>query len=249
MSIPFSDDNAIAADKTAYLPNGASNAAAVEASMSNVTSYDRGLNGIMVDLLGGGSHAAIQTNFAANPNSITNDFTFRVGNNNSPNLWATNTILPNAVLVRTGMTGAANGAGTTSGSDRVELMWPDGAITGNWLEVIVKSTADTGLAANDTFFFGNEIGDTGFGDTSSFATVTSVDTTAAQSHGAALKANIPTANLYDFNKDGQVNSTDTTIAQGHGTTAKTGLNFLQLGTPGPFARRPATAARRPATGP
>ena len=51
-SIPFSDDNAIATDKSAYLPNGTSNAIATRASMANLTSYDQGINGIMVDLMG-----------------------------------------------------------------------------------------------------------------------------------------------------------------------------------------------------
>ena len=45
----------------------------------------------------------------ADPTSITNDFTFKVGNNNSPATWATNTILPSAVVVRTGMTGVPMG--------------------------------------------------------------------------------------------------------------------------------------------
>ena len=41
-----------------------------------------GINGIMVDLPGGGSHASItQAN-------ILDDFTFKVGNNNSPSSWA-----------------------------------------------------------------------------------------------------------------------------------------------------------------
>ena len=137
------------------------------------------------------------------------------------------------------MTGpTANGTGTTSGSDRVELMWANGAITQKWVEVIVKATADTGLGSNDVFFFGNEIGDTGSSNTAGTATVTSSDTTATQTHGAALKANIPATNLFDFNKDGQVTGADTTDAQTHGTTTKTGLQLLQLGTPGPFAPPP-----------
>ncbi|MBI3838962.1 MAG: hypothetical protein HY288_13655, partial [Planctomycetia bacterium] len=51
--LAFSDDNAIATDKSAYLPNGTA------ATFSNATMYDKGLNGIMVDLKGGGSHASI----------------------------------------------------------------------------------------------------------------------------------------------------------------------------------------------
>ena len=75
-----------------------------------------------------------------------------------------------------------------------------------------KATADTGLAANDVFFFGNEIGDTGSSNTATVAKVSSSDVTGAQTHGASLKANIPVTNVYDFNKDGQVTSADVTIA-------------------------------------
>ncbi|MBI3837061.1 MAG: hypothetical protein HY288_03900 [Planctomycetia bacterium] len=210
----FSDDNAIAADKIAYVPNGTA------ATFANVSSYDKGINGIMVDLLGIGTHTSITL---AN---IQNDFTFKVGNNNSPNLWSA-APLPSTVLVRTG-------AGV-SGSDRVELIWADGAITQQWLELIVKATTHTGLAANDVFFFGNEIGDTGASNTATVAKVTSLDVTGAQTHGASSKTNIPITDLYDFSRDGLVNSLDVTDAQIHGTTLKTGLQLINVGAGGPFA--------------
>ena len=88
------------------------------------------------------------------------------------------------------------------------------------------------------FFFGSEIGDTGASNTSTIAKVTASDTSATQTHGAALGANIPITNIYDFNKDGQVTGADTTDAQTHGTTSKTGLNFIQLLSAGPFAPPP-----------
>jgi hypothetical protein len=52
-SINVSDDAAIAIDKTAYLPG------AGLAGFQNVSSYSRGLNGIMIDLAGGGDHTSI----------------------------------------------------------------------------------------------------------------------------------------------------------------------------------------------
>ena len=66
-AIPFSDDNAIATDKSAYLPNNTSNAMATAATIANLSSYDQGINGIMVDLTSpsGGNHSAIQSNFNA----------------------------------------------------------------------------------------------------------------------------------------------------------------------------------------
>ncbi len=223
LSIPFSDDNAIASDKSAYLPNGASNLLSSEATFSNVSSYDQGINGIMVDLLGSGAHGSIGTG----------DFTIKVGNNNSPSTWAAGPTL--TVSVRLGMTGAAQGAGTVSGSDRAELTWADGSITEKWVEVIVLADGNTGLAADDHFFFGNEIGATGASNTATIVKVGAPDVTDTQTHGATLKANIPVSNVYDFNKDGVVNAADVTDSQTHGTTVKTGLNLIQLGTPGPFA--------------
>ena len=87
--LAFSDDNAIATDKVAYLP-GAGGAA-----FNNISSYAQGINGIMVDLLGGGTHTSITLA------SILNDFTFKVGNNVSPGTWG-NAPNPTAVLVRPG---------------------------------------------------------------------------------------------------------------------------------------------------
>ena len=69
--LPFSDDNAIATDKTAYLPGSGA------ATFANVSSYTAGINGIMVDI--SGTHGTL----------TANDFIFKVGNNNSPNAWTT----------------------------------------------------------------------------------------------------------------------------------------------------------------
>ena len=110
--LAFSDDNAIATDKSAYLPGSGA------ATFANVSSYAQGINGIMVDLLGGGAHSSI----------TASDFIFKTGN--TPSVDGTWTTLSGAnlptVSVRLGMTGAANGAGTVSGSDRVELIWAIG---------------------------------------------------------------------------------------------------------------------------
>ena len=65
--LAFSDDNAIATDKSAYLPGSGA------ATFANVSSYEQGINGIMVDLLGGGAHASI----------TASDFIFKTGNTTS----------------------------------------------------------------------------------------------------------------------------------------------------------------------
>ena len=94
------DDDAIATDKSAYVyedPNAS--------TFANVSSYSKGINGIMLDI--SGPHGNI-TEF---------DFNFVVGNNNSPGLW-TLAPRPSSVSVRAGA-----GVG---GSDRVEIVWDDG---------------------------------------------------------------------------------------------------------------------------
>ena len=150
----FSDDNAIATNKTAYIANGAA------ATFNSVSSYTKGINGIMVDL--SGTHGTL----------AASDFTFKAGNNNAPLNWATTT------AAQTVTTRATAGVG---GSDRVELIWTSAAVTkSKWLEVIVKGNdtlggfdTNTGLASSYVFFFGSAPGDTGNGDT----TVALVDST------------------------------------------------------------------------
>src|SRR5207248_11258177 len=116
-SINSQDDNAIATDKQALLPGGT-------ATFANYTSYSNGINGIMVDV----------ASLAGSPTA--SDFSFRVGNTNTPASWTT-APAPSKVVARPGA-----GAG---GSTRIEITWPDGAIKNEWLQVTVKADAATGL--------------------------------------------------------------------------------------------------------
>jgi hypothetical protein len=207
----FSDDNAIAPDKTAYLPGAGTSA------FSAVSSYDKGINGLMVDF--SGAHGAI----------TANDFIFKVGNNNSPSTWATATA-PTTVTTRAG-------AGT-GGSDRVELLWADNAIQKQWLEVVFKgndtlggSDTNTGLASSYVFYFGNLVGDTGLADSGAFQ-VTSSDEVNARNNPKTFTATRSDVN--DFNRDGSVNSTDQIIARNNPTNLGNQLKFLVVGGGGPF---------------
>ena len=105
----------------------------------------------------------------------------------------------------------------------------------------VKATANTGLAANDVFFFGNEIGDTGASNTATIFKVSAVDTTGTQTHVATVGSNQPITNIYDFNRDGAVGAADITLDQTHGTTNSTGLQVINIGAGGPFAPLPGAA--------
>jgi ELWxxDGT repeat protein len=209
----FSDDNAIATDKTAYLPGSGTS------TFAAVSSYDKGINGIMVDLRG--PHGAI----------TVNDFTFKRGNNNSPNAWVAATA-PTAVTTRAG-------AGVTS-SDRIELLWNDNdAVKKQWLEVIVEGNdtlggfnTNTGLAQSYVFFFGNPLGDSGTGNSGAFQ-VTSTDEINARNNPKTFTATRSDVN--DFNRDGSVTSTDQIIARNNGTNLGNQLKFLVVGAGGPFA--------------
>jgi len=181
--INASDDNAIATDKTAYLPAGAL------ATFANVSNYSRGINGIMIDLAGAGSHGSISAN----------DFTLKVGNDNSPGFW-TLAPVPATVSVRPG-------AGV-SGSDRVEITWANNSIRNQWLEVQVLPNARTGLTAADVSYWGHQSGDVGTGSPAGYFVTSGADKTTVLS---SLGAYVPITNTRDFNRDGNVTAADVTV--------------------------------------
>jgi len=203
--VSASDATAIATDKSAYLPGSGA------ATFANVSSYTRGINGIMVDI--SGSHPGIGLN----------DFTFKVGNNNTPSTWGT-APAPISVTVLPG--------GGVGGSDRVELIWADNAIQEQWLEIIVAANANTGLAAPDTFFFASAIGDSGMGDTTAATTDTLNDELGARGNPKSLLDNIPITNIYDYNRDGKVDVIgDVLAARGNLTSNLNAPKFLNIGSP------------------
>lgn len=207
------DDNAIATDKTAYLPE-----APGPATFANVSGYTKGINGIMLDLAG--AHGSISDA----------DFIFRAGNNNSPSTWAS-AAAPASISVRAGA-----GVG---GSDRVEITWANGAIQKKWLEVIVLANANTGLTQKagypigegDVFFFGNAPGNTGLSDTAVNSLVTATDEAGIRANNALLAANIPITNIYDVNRSASVSAVDESAARLNGTNPTTALKYLNLASP------------------
>ncbi|HZN66229.1 MAG TPA: hypothetical protein VFB66_13145 [Tepidisphaeraceae bacterium] len=177
------DDAAVATNKRALLPGGA------PASFANVTSYSRGINGVMIDVSG----------LPAGATPAADDFTFRTG---AGTTWR-DAPAPASITVRRGA-----GAG---GSDRITLIWNDGAIRNTWLQVIVKATERTGLAAPDVFSFGNLVGDTGGrGASGAVASVDALDLLRTR------RAASPTASItnpHDHNRDGRVSPADYAIAR------------------------------------
>jgi len=211
-AINANDDLAIATNKSAYLPGSG------PATFANVSSYTKGINGIMIDIAG--AHGTI----------TASDFIFRVGNNNTPNSWVAGPA-PSSISVRAG-------AGV-SGSDRVTLTWANGTITKKWLEVVVLANANTGLAQKagypvrqgDVFFFGSAPGDTGAGNTATQANVSVTDELGARNNPASLFSNVPITNLYDFNRDAQVNSTDALVARNNPTSIGNVTRFITVANP------------------
>ena len=193
------DDAAIATDKTALLPNNAS-------SFANYTSYAKGINGIMIDV----------QDLLGTPDS--SDFAFKTGNDSSPASWTPLAVTP-SVSVRAG-------AGT-GGSDRVTIILPDGTAAGNWLEITVGATGNTGLLAADVFYFGNAIGDTGNSITD--AEVTPTDEVYIRNNPATLAVSFASiSHAADFNRDKKVGPTDQVICRNNGTNSSTALKLISL---------------------
>jgi hypothetical protein len=220
-AISAADDAAIASDKSAYLPGSGL------AAFNNVTSYSRGINGIMVDLAGGGSHASINAN----------DFVFKVGNNNSPSTWAA-APAPSAISVRFG-------AGV-SGSDRVEITWATGGITNTWLEVQLLANARTGLASADVFFWGSRVGET-TSPASGATFVTNVSGDGAAIVGGSPAAGVGITNTLDINRSNTVNvSGDRGEVVGNSPGS---LLRINISAGGPFAPEGSDAGAEKAIGP
>lgn len=187
--ISAADDLAIATDKQAYLPGSGL------ATFANVSSYVRGVNGIMIDVLGLSASISLD------------DFQFRTGDGNDPDSWLP-APLPIAITVRAGA-----GAG---GSDRIELVWGESAVKNAWLQVTLEGNdawggfnLGTGLPASDVFYFGSRIGDTGSG-TDVAAVTSAADELAARFN---LGVNQEITSLYDFDRNGVVSAGDQLIAR------------------------------------
>ncbi|HZN69143.1 MAG TPA: hypothetical protein VFB66_27940, partial [Tepidisphaeraceae bacterium] len=174
------DDNAIAADKSALLPGGA-------ATFSNVTSYSRGINGVMIDV-----------NFLTQGVVLgAGDFAVAVGGDGG---WSA--APPPAVNVR-------RGAGV-GGSDRITLTWPDDAIRNTWLRVTMPASPRTGLVAPEVFYFGHLAGETGDSTAAGRMTVSPIDLRRTQ---RALFSDVAVNQRYDFNRDGRISVLDLAIVR------------------------------------
>ena len=205
------DQNAIAensngTDKTALLPNGTT------ATFANISNYADGINGILIDFAG-----ISGTTFSAS------DFQFKVGNNDTPSTWATGPA-PTAVATWTG----------NDGDSFADIVWANNAIQEQWLQVTVLADANTHLASNVVFYFGNEIGATGASTAMTpngeVLRVTASDVVATQNNASLLQS-VPISNVYDYNRDAKVTAADIVLCQNN-TTLLGGLVLISVGTSG-----------------
>jgi hypothetical protein len=194
------DGDAIAPDKTALLPGGT-------ASFENYTSYSRGINGIIVDVFNLENPAVLD---AA-------DFQFKVGNDDDPQNWSLLTAVPTVDVH------AGQGPGIV---DRVVLTWEDNAIQNQWMEVTVLAGDNTGLPADEVFYFGNAVGETG--DSTTDARVDANDILQTRNNPHPFFDPAPINGNHDFDRDERVDAIDTLIVRNHQTTFFNELKLIDL---------------------
>ena len=177
------DTISVATDKQALLPGET-------ATFQNVTSYSKGINGVIVDV----------ADFYNLPRF--EDYTFQVSTDGAT--WAA---APTPSIIN-----LYPGRGP-NGSTQITLIWDDNVIENEWLQVTVLANDHTGLASDDVFYFGNLIGATGENATSTSVEVGPADVASivADPHSPLDKASITDVN--DINRDRQVNANDAILAR------------------------------------
>ncbi len=197
------DDNAIATDKQALV-------AGQQATFANYTSYSRGINGLMIDVVN-----------LADPEGLSvADFEFRTGNHNNPDSWPLLALSPDQITIT-----VRPGAGV-DGSDRVTILLPDSAVRKTWLQVTMKATAATSLAAADVHYWGNAVGDSGNSQTDTAVNI--LDALGVRANLRSLLNPAPIDFRFDYNRDQQVNVLDELVVRANLTSLLTDLELLDL---------------------
>src|SRR5947207_360552 len=87
------------------------------------------------------------------------DFEFRAGTSDTPWTWS----------IASPASFSFSSGGGDGGSDRIIITWADDAIKNKWLKVTMKKGLHNTLSTDDTFYFGNLVGDV----TGNYTTTTS----------------------------------------------------------------------------
>ena len=196
------DDRAIDRAKSPLLPGQT-------AASANYTNYSRGINGIMIDVVRLLNVPTVE------------DFVFRVGNDGDPAGW---TVLVDASIRMAVREGAGD-----DGSDRVTVVWDDGVIQNEWLEVTVLANEHMALPIDDVFYFGNAVGDTGNSETDTL--VNAADVIAIRDNPRGLSNPASIDNPYDLNRDAAVDAIDLILARNNATSPLSALRLIELAQP------------------
>ena len=194
------DDAAIATEKQPLLPGET-------ADFTNYTSYDKGINGIMIDV----------ADLAALGSIDASDFVLTTGNDATPGDWAP---------VSGSMDVSVREGKGVNGTDRITLVLPDGEVVGEWLRVEMLANVDTGLAESDVFYFGNAIGDSG--DATTNTNVDATDELGARNNQHNFLDPAPIDDAYDYNRDARVDATDELLARNNQTNFLNRLNLITV---------------------
>jgi hypothetical protein len=177
----------LASDKVPLLPGQSS-------TFANYTNYSRGLTGVVVDIAGLPATTTPSQFLASLQLSRWN------GIDAAGFVALPGAAVPTAVL--------QPGAGA-GGSTRVRITFPANSLQNTWLKVEVVANANTGITANDVFYFGNVIGELNTGNTATRYRVNGLDTSAVRSNQSPGANSASVTNIYDVNRDGRVNALDT----------------------------------------
>ncbi len=191
-----SASTSLATDKVPLLPGQSS-------TFANYTNYSRGLNGLVIDVVG-------------LPASVTNSqlaASLLFANWDGIDV-AGFVALPGAAIPTVAIV-----AGGVAGSTRVLITFPDNTLQNTWLRVTVIANADTGLAANDFFYFGNVLGDFNVDNTATRIRVNELDTSAVRNNQSTGTNSVGVTNIYDVNRDGRVNAQDTSFVRNNQQTS------------------------------
>ena len=197
-TVSDTDDHALAPDKVPLRPGDVG-------SFANISSYNKGINGLFVDI----AHLA-------DPDWIdATDFIFRVGRSEPLSDWQPAPV-PREVVVRPGE--------GVDESDRIHITWREREVANTWLQVVVRGNDDTGLGHDDVFFFGNLIGESG--DAPNLAELSEIDSAGPRDHPRPFVTNPPITNPHDYNRDQRVNIIDEFISSGQQRREITTLPML-----------------------
>ncbi len=191
-----SASTSLATDKVPLLPGQSS-------TFANYTNYSRGLNGLAIDVVGLPA-SVTNSQLAASLQFVNWDGIDVAGF----------VALPGAAIPTVAIVG-----GGVAGSTRVQITFPDNTLQNTWLRVTVVANTDTGLAANDVFYFGNVLGDFNVDNTATRIRVNELDTSAVRNNQSTGSNSVGVTNIYDVNRDGRVNAQDTSFVRNNQQTS------------------------------